>query len=108
MNGALDAIVLLHRGTCTFIEKLAYAKRAGARGVVVISDMDMAINPSAEAEELEQLSCSPVSGAAPLIGNPDEVPPDYGNPSTAKGSGKRERENTPDRVAKRSRIEPPS
>ena len=44
--------VLTHRGECTFLEKLVYARRAGASGVIVISDEDVAINPSATPEEI--------------------------------------------------------
>lgn len=44
--------VLVDRGDCTFLEKLTMAKRAGASGVVVISDDDMALNPSASPEEI--------------------------------------------------------
>ena len=45
--------VLVHRGECTFLEKLVHARRAGASGVVVISDEDLHINPSAEAADLD-------------------------------------------------------
>ncbi|KAG1753952.1 glycoside hydrolase family 47 protein [Suillus paluster] len=44
--------VLVHRGDCTFLEKLVYARRAGASGVVVVSDEDVPINPSASPEEI--------------------------------------------------------
>ncbi|OJA16963.1 hypothetical protein AZE42_00582 [Rhizopogon vesiculosus] len=44
--------VLIHRGDCTFLEKLVYAREAGASGVVVVSDDDAAINPSATPEEI--------------------------------------------------------
>lgn len=43
---------LIHRGDCTFLEKLVYARHAGASGVVVISDEDAVVNPSASAEEI--------------------------------------------------------
>jgi mannosidase alpha-like ER degradation enhancer 1 len=46
-----DAI-LVYRGDCNFLEKLIKAKSAGASGVVVISDEDMGINPTSDAEEL--------------------------------------------------------
>jgi len=45
-------VVLIHRGDCTFLEKLVYARDAGASGVVVISDDDVATNPSASLEEI--------------------------------------------------------
>ncbi|KAI6105659.1 glycoside hydrolase family 47 protein [Pisolithus sp. B1] len=47
-----DAI-LVWRGECTFLEKLVRAHKAGASGVVVISDDDEPVNPSATAEEIE-------------------------------------------------------
>lgn len=47
-----DAI-LVWRGECTFLEKLVQARKAGASGVIVISDDDEPVNPSATAEEIE-------------------------------------------------------
>lgn len=47
-----DDAVLVLRGGCTFLEKLTRAKSAGASGVVVISDEELAINPSTDAEEI--------------------------------------------------------
>lgn len=44
--------VLVHRGDCTFLEKLVYARDAGASGVIVVSDDDAATNPSASPEEI--------------------------------------------------------
>ncbi|OSX60455.1 glycoside hydrolase family 47 protein [Postia placenta MAD-698-R-SB12] len=44
--------VLVQRGKCTFLEKLVGARTAGASGVVVVSDEELMINPSAGAEEL--------------------------------------------------------
>ncbi|KAL5530319.1 hypothetical protein ACEPAF_6576 [Sanghuangporus sanghuang] len=52
----LDSVVLVLRGSCTFLEKLVHAKRAGARGVIVVTDIDMPINPSAEVSELEEFA----------------------------------------------------
>ena len=46
-----DAI-LVWRGECTFLEKLIYARNAGASGVIVISDDDELVNPSATVEEI--------------------------------------------------------
>ena len=66
-EAALDTIVLVHRGSCTFIEKLVFAKRAGARGVVVISDSDMPINPSADEEEIEYFAKDNLDEAALVI-----------------------------------------
>ena len=48
-----DAVVLLHRGECTFLQKLMNAASAGASGVVIISDDDEAVNPSAEKYEID-------------------------------------------------------
>jgi len=45
---------LVDRGNCTFLEKLALAKEAGASGVVVISDGEIEINPTAAKEELDE------------------------------------------------------
>lgn len=44
--------VLVWRGGCTFLEKLVYARDAGASGVVVVSDDDKVVNPSATPEEI--------------------------------------------------------
>ncbi|KAI6151993.1 glycoside hydrolase family 47 protein [Pisolithus tinctorius] len=44
--------VLVWRGECTFLEKLVQAQKADASGVIVISDDDEAVNPSATAEEI--------------------------------------------------------
>ncbi|KAG1892556.1 glycoside hydrolase family 47 protein [Suillus subluteus] len=44
--------VLVHRGECTFLEKLVYAQDAGASGVIVVSDEDTPINPSASPAEI--------------------------------------------------------
>lgn len=46
-----DALVVW-RGECTFLEKLIYARDAGASGVIVVSDDDEAIQPSATVEEI--------------------------------------------------------
>jgi ER degradation enhancer, mannosidase alpha-like 1 len=46
------AAVLLNRGECTFLEKLIMAQATGAIGIIVISDEDVGVNPSAEDEEL--------------------------------------------------------
>ncbi|KAF7433136.1 alpha mannosidase-like protein [Pleurotus ostreatus] len=48
------AAVLVRRGECTFVEKLLHAKSAGASGVIVISDIESRLNPSADAEDLDQ------------------------------------------------------
>ncbi|KAJ6614326.1 alpha mannosidase-like protein [Mycena sp. CBHHK59/15] len=48
-----DAVILIHRGECTFLEKVLRARAAGAAGVLVISNEDTAINPTADPKELE-------------------------------------------------------
>ena len=48
-----DDAILVHRGVCTFLEKLMRAHEVGASGVVVINDSEMEINPSATEEDLE-------------------------------------------------------
>jgi len=47
-----DHAILVQRGECTFLEKLVAARLAGASGVVVLSDEDMHLNPSADLLEL--------------------------------------------------------
>ncbi|KAI6003911.1 glycoside hydrolase family 47 protein [Pisolithus albus] len=47
-----DAI-LVRRGACTFLEKLVQARKAEAWGVIVVSDDDEPVNPSATTEEVE-------------------------------------------------------
>jgi len=47
-----DEAVLVARGECTFLEKLILAQAAGASGVVVISNEDTHINPSASPAEV--------------------------------------------------------
>jgi len=44
--------VLVWRGECTFLEKLIYARNAGASGVIVVSDDDEAVQPSATVKEI--------------------------------------------------------
>jgi mannosidase alpha-like ER degradation enhancer 1 len=46
------AIVLVRRGECTFLEKLLHARDAGSSGIVVISDEEQGVNPSADAADL--------------------------------------------------------
>jgi mannosidase alpha-like ER degradation enhancer 1 len=47
-----NAVLLVHRGTCTFVEKLAHAAGAGASGVIVVNTDDQGVNPSAEREDV--------------------------------------------------------
>lgn len=47
-----DGVVLVERGGCTFLEKLMIGRAAGAAGVLVVSDEDFGINPTANPEDL--------------------------------------------------------
>ncbi|KAJ7129769.1 alpha mannosidase-like protein [Mycena epipterygia] len=48
-----DVVVVVHRGECAFLEKVLMAKAAGAAGVLVISDEEIALNPTADPKDLE-------------------------------------------------------
>ena len=45
-------VIFLWRGDCTFLEKLIYARDAGASGVIVVNTDDTPINPSATLDEV--------------------------------------------------------
>ncbi|CEL58109.1 alpha mannosidase-like protein [Rhizoctonia solani AG-1 IB] len=45
------AVLVVNRGVCSFLDKLSKAKKVGAAGVIVISDVDGLINPSIDKEE---------------------------------------------------------
>ena len=49
-----DSVLVVERGDCTFLEKLLQARHTGAAGVLVISDDETAINPTADAQEAEE------------------------------------------------------
>lgn len=52
----IEDIVVLDRGGCTFVEKLHFVSRAGAAGVIVVSDNDEPLNPSYDpTEEVDDL-----------------------------------------------------
>lgn len=51
----IEGAVVVHRGQCTFLEKLLNVKQAGGKGVVVISDQDGLISPSTNPEDLAAL-----------------------------------------------------
>ncbi|ETW84376.1 glycoside hydrolase family 47 protein [Heterobasidion irregulare TC 32-1] len=53
-----DEAILVHRGKCTFLEKLKIAHAAGALGVVVLTDNEIGINPSADEKDLEAVGSS--------------------------------------------------
>ncbi|KAG6857357.1 hypothetical protein H0H87_005660 [Tephrocybe sp. NHM501043] len=46
------SVVVVERGECTFLEKLLHAREASAAGVIVVSDDDLIINPTANVDEL--------------------------------------------------------
>lgn len=48
-----DSTIIVERGTCTFLEKLLHAREASAAGVLIISDDDFAVNPTANPDELK-------------------------------------------------------
>ncbi|KAF7301339.1 alpha-1,2-Mannosidase [Mycena indigotica] len=48
-----DVVLVAQRGECTFLQKLIRARDAGAAGVLVISNENIALNPTADAAELE-------------------------------------------------------
>ncbi|KAJ2931770.1 hypothetical protein H1R20_g5450, partial [Candolleomyces eurysporus] len=49
-----EGVLIAHRGGCTFLEKLINANAASAAGVIVISDEDSTINPTANIDELDE------------------------------------------------------
>jgi ER degradation enhancer, mannosidase alpha-like 1 len=51
-------VLVVHRGACTFLDKLRMAKETGASGVVVFSDVDTALNPSVDKKDIEDLGDS--------------------------------------------------
>ena len=53
-NDYTDGVIVAHRGTCTFLDKLKNAHDASAAGLLVISNEDLPINPTASAEDLEE------------------------------------------------------
>ena len=61
-----DEAILVRRGECTFLEKLMRAHEVGASGVVVISDSEMVVNPSASTEDLKDIGDS-LDGVAVVV-----------------------------------------
>ncbi|KAF4619947.1 hypothetical protein D9613_005188 [Agrocybe pediades] len=47
-----DSMLITKRGHCTFLEKLVNARAGSAAGIIVISDEEMGINPTANRDEL--------------------------------------------------------
>ncbi|KAF8076303.1 alpha mannosidase-like protein [Lyophyllum atratum] len=48
-----NSVLVVRRGDCTFLEKLINAQAASAAGVLVISDDNLVINPTANFDEVE-------------------------------------------------------
>lgn len=49
----VNRVLLIWRGDCTFIEKLSLAAKAGATGIVVVSDEEHGVNPAADQEDVD-------------------------------------------------------
>ncbi|KAF9482475.1 alpha mannosidase-like protein [Pholiota conissans] len=60
-----DSMLLVHRGQCTFLDKLLQARDALAAGIIIISDEDTGINPTANPDELSQVG--DLSGVAVIL-----------------------------------------
>jgi ER degradation enhancer, mannosidase alpha-like 1 len=55
MEGSIEpgGVLFVGRGGCTFLQKLSMGKAAGAAGVIVTSDTNDPINPTADASDLD-------------------------------------------------------
>ena len=60
------SMVLVKRGECFFIDKLAHARQAGAAGAIVWHEDDENVQPSAEPEDLQRLN-GIIEGAMLLV-----------------------------------------
>lgn len=60
-----DSALIVHRGQCTFLEKLLNARVALASAIIIISDDNFAINPTANSDELE--AAGDLSDAAVIV-----------------------------------------
>jgi mannosidase alpha-like ER degradation enhancer 1 len=49
-----EGVLIARRGGCPFLDKLKNANEASAAGVIVISDEDLQINPTANVDELDE------------------------------------------------------
>ncbi|KEP55137.1 ER degradation-enhancing alpha-mannosidase-like protein [Rhizoctonia solani 123E] len=67
------AILVANRGTCTFMDKLARAKKVGAAGVIVISDTDGLINPSIDKVEEDYAASELMDVALVVLTRKDAV-----------------------------------
>lgn len=48
-----ESALIVHRGQCTFLEKLLNARAASASAIIIISDENIGVNPTANSDELE-------------------------------------------------------
>jgi len=62
-------MVLVKRGECYFIDKLAHARGAGAAGAIVWQEEDEQIQPSAEPEDFQRLSGVIEGGMLLVVGS---------------------------------------
>ncbi|KAG8747282.1 alpha mannosidase-like protein, partial [Ceratobasidium sp. 428] len=62
----LGAVLVVNRGSCTFMEKLQRAKEAGAAGVIVVSDNNGFINPNVDEAE-QKLADSELADVALVV-----------------------------------------
>ncbi|KAJ3514072.1 hypothetical protein NLJ89_g2582 [Agrocybe chaxingu] len=60
-----DSMLLVRRGDCTFLEKLLMAHEASAAGIIIISDEEQGINPTANSEEV--LAAGDLSDSAAIL-----------------------------------------
>ncbi|CAA7259685.1 unnamed protein product [Cyclocybe aegerita] len=60
-----DSMLLVRRGDCTFLEKLLMARDASAAGIIIISDEEQGINPTANSEEV--LAAGDLSDSAAIL-----------------------------------------
>jgi mannosidase alpha-like ER degradation enhancer 1 len=47
-----DSALIVQRGKCTFLQKLLYARAASASAIIIINDNNLALNPTADPDEL--------------------------------------------------------
>ncbi|KAG8727947.1 alpha mannosidase-like protein, partial [Ceratobasidium sp. 428] len=62
----IGTVLVVNRGSCTFMEKLQRAKEAGAAGVIVVSDNNGFINPSVDEAE-QKLADSELADVALVV-----------------------------------------
>lgn len=64
-------VIVVQRGECTFLEKLIQGQAANVSGIVVISDDDRPITPSADVESLLALGTMLDDVSMVVVGRPD-------------------------------------